>query len=256
MALSVILNQMKNATQSHTRSDWSVLFLSKLNLHWSHNSNPMHWPRSLCSLTEVDIQTHRFDCGNPCTGTPNGRNSDPFCCSSTLSTLSVHINLRALVKVARTSQSRLGRMVNWVYEHRPCYTTWHGSDGLKMYENVRQTVRQCISFFPHVQGPYTVSDCLQSWRVSPQHEVKRSKAQQSAAALGGLTLPDRIRTRGLIRRLCCFLWRAGLETQNNQNNIKSSSKTLNGQSIGTVHAIFIEFLFEGTWSPAGTTTFT
>lgn len=255
MALSVILNQMKNATQSHTRSDWSVLFLSMLNLNWSHNSNPMHWPRSLCSLTEVDIQTHRFDCGNPCTGTPNGRNSDPFCCSSTLSTLSVHINLRALVKVARTSQSRLGRMVNWVYEHRPCYTTWHGSDGLKMYENVRQTVRQCISFF------YMYRDRILSPTVSKaegsHHDTKWSAAKRSCPRRSHAPRQDPQLPEVSSADFAAFYDEPGLKhNQNNQNNIKSSSKTLNGQNIGTVHAIFIEFLFEGTWSPAGTTTFT
>lgn len=220
MALSVILNQMKNATQSHTRSDWSVLFLSKLNLNWSHNSNPMHWPRSLCSWTEVDIQTHRFDCGNPCTeGHQMGETPIPFAARALLSTLSTlsyaHINLRALVKVARTSQSRLSRMVNWVYEHRPCYTTWHGSDGLKMYENVRQTVRQCISFFHMYTNVYCLH--LQSWRVSPRHEVKRSKAQQSAAALGGLT-PTGSAPEVSSADFAAFYDEPGLK--HNQNNIK------------------------------------
>ena len=117
MALSVILNQMKNATQSHTRSDWSVLFLSMLNLNWSHNSNPMHWPRSLCSLTEVDIQTHRFDCGNPwCTdGREMGETLILFAAGA-LWAMFTSTCVHLWAKMAMTSQSRLGRTVNWDYE--------------------------------------------------------------------------------------------------------------------------------------------
>ena len=55
---SDLLKQMKTATQSHTRSDWSVLFISKLkSLNRSHNSNPMRWPKSTFkSRTDLTVE--------------------------------------------------------------------------------------------------------------------------------------------------------------------------------------------------------